>query len=228
MADNNKSISDDSIHRGDEVEDVVSPELPHFSSRREKTLSDLSGFSLENVRSRQKQLSDFTGMALPVVQQRLGRGDRRTVSDLVAMLNLPNEKQPRSRQASSSDTVQKMRDTAGTADLRMAEEILATGTWSERQSEGVSEDEHMAKINKKPEGFDLPPDFVFSHGLSSEEAEERLTKYGRNELPENVEPKWLLFLKQFWAPMPIMIWIAIIIESGVSLISKSHDGIDFI
>jgi H+-transporting ATPase len=30
-----------------------------------------------------------------------------------------------------------------------------------------------------------------------------------------VDPKWLIFLRQFWAPMPIMIWIAIIIEAAI-------------
>jgi magnesium-transporting ATPase (P-type) len=38
------------------------------------------------------------------------------------------------------------------------------------------------------------------------EAEKRLKEFGRNELPEKVTPSWLVFLKQMWAPMPIMIW----------------------
>ncbi|EEC48516.1 P3A, P type ATPase, partial [Phaeodactylum tricornutum CCAP 1055/1] len=52
-------------------------------------------------------------------------------------------------------------------------------------------------------------------GLTAEEAAKRLELYGRNELPEHVDPKWLIFLRQFWAPMPIMIWIAVIIEAGI-------------
>jgi len=43
-------------------------------------------------------------------------------------------------------------------------------------------------------------------GLSSEEAAKRLEQYGRNELPEKKDPLWLVFLRLFWAPMPIMIW----------------------
>lgn len=54
----------------------------------------------------------------------------------------------------------------------------------------------------------LPP----SHGLTSAEAEERLLKYGRNELPEKHTPGWVIFLKCLWGPMPIAIWIACIIE----------------
>jgi magnesium-transporting ATPase (P-type) len=38
------------------------------------------------------------------------------------------------------------------------------------------------------------------------EAEKRLKEFGRNELPEKTTPSWLVFLKQMWAPMPIMIW----------------------
>jgi H+-transporting ATPase len=36
--------------------------------------------------------------------------------------------------------------------------------------------------------------------------------YGRNELPEKERIWWRELAKQFWGPMPIMIWIAIIIE----------------
>lgn len=62
------------------------------------------------------------------------------------------------------------------------------------------------------EGFS--PDFQFSHhGLSTIEAEDLLIKFGRNELPQKHTPKWLIFLSMFWEPMPIMIWIAIIIEA---------------
>lgn len=57
--------------------------------------------------------------------------------------------------------------------------------------------------------------FVYSYGISSAEAEKRLKQYGRNELPEKVIPKWYIFCSQLWQPMPIMIWIAIIIEAGI-------------
>jgi H+-transporting ATPase len=49
-------------------------------------------------------------------------------------------------------------------------------------------------------------------GLTSEEAAIRLEKYGRNMLPEKKTPGWVIFLKCLWGPMPVALWIAIIIE----------------
>jgi H+-transporting ATPase len=49
-------------------------------------------------------------------------------------------------------------------------------------------------------------------GLSSAEAAARLAQYGRNELPEKSTPGWIIFLKCLWGPMPIALWIAVIIE----------------
>lgn len=180
-----------------ETEDDVIDDLPAFP--REKTLSELSGMGLQSVRNRQKMISDVTGMKLDTVRQLMNRGDRRTLSDLVAMMNLPEEvARQRTRQPSSTDIVRRMGDTAGTADLRMAEQIQATGTYQERLAQGITKEEYEEKINEKP-GV-VPDGFVFSKdGLTSEEAAERLARYGRNELPEHVEPKWLIFLKQFWA-----------------------------
>lgn len=40
-------------------------------------------------------------------------------------------------------------------------------------------------------------------------------KYGPNMLPEKVIPKWYIFVSQLWQPMPIMIWIAIVIEIAI-------------
>jgi len=59
------------------------------------------------------------------------------------------------------------------------------------------------------------PDFIISEGLTTAEAEARLLEYGPNELPEKIVPKWYLFASQLWQPMPIMIWIAAIIELGI-------------
>ena len=49
-------------------------------------------------------------------------------------------------------------------------------------------------------------------GLSTREAEKRLKTYGYNELAEKERNPLLEFLSNFWGPMPIMIWIAVIIE----------------
>nr|AAP30857.1 P-type H+-ATPase [Trypanosoma brucei] len=68
-------------------------------------------------------------------------------------------------------------------------------------------------ISEHREGDDgsvplVPP----SKGLTSAEAEELLLKYGRNELPEKKTPSWLIFLRNLWGPMPIVLWIVIIIQ----------------
>jgi len=52
--------------------------------------------------------------------------------------------------------------------------------------------------------------FIYSiNGHSSDEAAQLLIKYGRNELPE------IVIVSQLWQPMPIMIWIAAIIEATI-------------
>ncbi|KAH9601703.1 Cation-transporting P-type ATPase [Trypanosoma melophagium] len=51
-----------------------------------------------------------------------------------------------------------------------------------------------------------------SKGLTSEKAEALLQQYGRNELPHKKTPGWLIFLRCLWGPMPIAIWIAVVIE----------------
>ncbi|CEP02089.1 unnamed protein product (mitochondrion) [Plasmodiophora brassicae] len=59
------------------------------------------------------------------------------------------------------------------------------------------------------------PPIPFSSGLTSAQAAEYLRRYGRNELVEKVKPMWKLFLEQFTAPMPIGIWIAIVVEASL-------------
>lgn len=56
-------------------------------------------------------------------------------------------------------------------------------------------------------------EFIPSYGLSTREAQTLLDLHGKNELPEKKVPKWYIFLSLFWEPMPIMIWIAIVIEA---------------
>jgi H+-transporting ATPase len=57
--------------------------------------------------------------------------------------------------------------------------------------------------------------FEFSHGLTTMAAVEKLKIHGKNELPEKIVPKWYIFVSQLWQPMPIMIWIAAIVEAGI-------------
>eukprot|EP00300_Choanocystis_sp_HF-7_P015147 c18950_g1_i3.p1 GENE.c18950_g1_i3~~c18950_g1_i3.p1 ORF type:complete len:930 (+),score=233.88 c18950_g1_i3:778-3567(+) len=62
---------------------------------------------------------------------------------------------------------------------------------------------------------EVQPDFVVSKGLPTREAEELLRQWGRNELVDKSEPKWLMFLKQFYQPMPCMIWLAAGVEAAI-------------
>jgi len=70
-------------------------------------------------------------------------------------------------------------------------------------------------VNDGEEGVDVATDFVPSKGLTSIEAEKKLKEWGRNELADKKTPKWLIFLQQLYAPMPIMIWIAAITEAAI-------------
>lgn len=143
---------------------------------------------------------------------------KKTKSDLVLMMALPadHEEKTRERQVSNNDLITKFgyAPTLGYDDLKFAETLQETGTRRERQKSGLNEKEFLAKVEEATEKLDDGFELNFK-GLSSEEAKARLAQYGRNELPEKVDPKWLIFLRQFWAPMPIMIWIAIIIEIGI-------------
>ena len=49
-------------------------------------------------------------------------------------------------------------------------------------------------------------------GLTSEEARKLIIIYGYNELASKEPTPILDFLKNFWGPMPIMIWIACAVE----------------
>ena len=43
---------------------------------------------------------------------------------------------------------------------------------------------------------DFDPNFEYSHGLTSHEADALLKQYGLNVLPEKVTPKWKILLNQ--------------------------------
>lgn len=50
-------------------------------------------------------------------------------------------------------------------------------------------------------------------GLTEAEAEQRLLKFGKNELPQKEDNKLLKLALEFVQPMPLMIWAAIFIEA---------------
>ncbi|CAE7942687.1 unnamed protein product, partial [Symbiodinium sp. KB8] len=55
-------------------------------------------------------------------------------------------------------------------------------------------------------------DADLEHGLDEKAIETLRDQYGPNELEDDEQNILLKFLSYFWGPMPIMIWVAIIIE----------------
>ena len=85
---------------------------------------------------------------------------------------------------------------------------------AEMEGEGEGEGEVDEHGHKKVPVVD---DFVYIHeGLADAETKALLEKYGKNDIPVKIIPKWRLFLDQFRAPMPIMIWLAIIIQAVIT------------
>lgn len=185
--------------------DVLNPVFPIISN-------------YEDATKNQKVTSDITSLAMVGAEYGLQRRPRRyrSVSDAALMIlqHPPGQLRasdylPRRREISSVDQLVKYGYLPGLDDLSFAEQVQEYGTRRERIASGIS-DIMLEQNLKKEEVFELN-----GKGLTSEEAAKRLKKYGPNELPEKVDPKWLVFLRQFWAPMPIMIWIAIIIELAI-------------
>jgi H+-transporting ATPase len=83
------------------------------------------------------------------------------------------------------------------------------------KSTTIIKDEENQGLLDGQEDKDNQTPFIYSTGLTSAQAEELLHKYGPNVLPEKKVPKWYIFVSQLWQPMPIMIWIAAIIEAAI-------------
>ena len=185
---------------------------------QDEMVGDLEGGFAPTRSRRVKAVSDVTAMVVEAKRGKRG-ANRRTVSDMVLFMSLPEEehrtKKERTRQKSSTDVMTKFGYAPALKydDLRLAEQVQARGTVKERRELGITDEAFEKEVEEDEEEI---PEFPLNHnGLTSDEAALLLDKHGRNELPEQVDPKWLIFLRQFWAPMPIMIWIAIIIEIGI-------------
>jgi len=169
----------------EEARDVV-PSLHGFP--RMKSPSDVTGMGREAPGRRKKVVSD--------------------ISELVGQKYVPDNKVRRRRTKSSTDLITKFGQapTLRFDDLKMAEYVAGYGDKTERVSTGSISEADFEELMAEKEEFE---EFEFNEkGLTTEKAEELLEKYGRNELPEHVTPKWILFLQQFAAPMPIMIWVS--------------------
>jgi len=81
----------------------------------------------------------------------------------------------------------------------------------------------MASIKKQTDDY-LKQDTVatlsemkssLEHGLSSEQAKQRLEQFGPNEIREEGEPLWHRVFRRFWGPIPWMIEVAAILSAMV-------------
>jgi H+-transporting ATPase len=118
------------------------------------------------------------------------------------------------REIDSTDVITKFNEDAVLHfdDLKLANHVATHGTGVDADTQFNAQLEREQKTNAE---------FIFnSQGLTTSEAEMRLQQYGRNEIPDHTDPSWLVFVRQFWAPMPIMIWIAIL---GEALIQNFAD-----
>lgn len=121
------------------------------------------------------------------------------------------------RKRSTTDTIRKASEPRilSQGDLRMVEHLM------KKARAGFEEEKACDKcIITSEDDIDRDPlymddKFEYSHGLTSHESEARLAIYGPNCLPEKIIPKWYIFVSQLWEPMPIMIWLAAIIEAGI-------------
>jgi H+-transporting ATPase len=207
-----ESAEADTLKEDDDLVPLSSVPPPHRSFRhRVKAFSDMTGMDIERAAAKTTGsiMGDLSGAATTQ------SADRRAVSDMAIMLNLKPDvlvATERRRQRQTSDIVT-MCGMAVMAqdDLKLAEQVATYGTVTERQAE-----KEAAVIEEEAEGPPEAGDFEFNHaGLTEVEAAARLLQYGPNELPEKVDPKWLIFLRLMYAPMPIMIWIAIVAELAI-------------
>lgn len=60
--------------------------------------------------------------------------------------------------------------------------------------------------------------------ISCVEAERLLAEWGTNELQEKKQSKLVIYLKLLVAPMPIMIWLAIFVEIGITIANQVTEG----
>jgi H+-transporting ATPase len=68
-------------------------------------------------------------------------------------------------------------------------------------------------INQDDIEQNIGEEIYYSSGISSAEASLLLKIHGKNELPEKIIPKWYILLMLLVEPMPVMIWLAIVIEA---------------
>lgn len=93
----------------------------------------------------------------------------------------------------------------------MKEPLLAGGAAESKSGGGETGKSRMEAELERERSFIAKTDPV--QGLSQQEHAARLAQYGPNKLPEQEVNMFLKFLSYFWGPMPIMIWLAVLVEA---------------
>ncbi len=83
---------------------------------------------------------------------------------------------------------------------------------SHKEAPGYPHEEYKGHAHAKTEELLERLSTDIEKGLSSEEAERRLKKYGLNEIPEKKVHPLIKFLSYFWGPIPWMIEIALVLS----------------
>ena len=97
-------------------------------------------------------------------------------------------------------------------DLRLAHQVAERGPIESRRTPSYHETRVLLRQEKDEEGkFKLND----GSGISNESAALLLDKYGPNELPEKYKSLFLTTAEILLAPMPLMIWAAIIILAAI-------------
>ena len=98
-------------------------------------------------------------------------------------------------------------------DLQLAHRVASATKIEGRRSPSYIEQRRRELVEVDTEIFEYK--LNDGNGMSSERAAELLKVYGLNELPEKNKSWLILILKILVAPMPLMIWAAIIILAAI-------------
>jgi len=124
---------------------------------------------------------------------------------------IPMSRQSSATRLSRSSSYVEKNTVMDNHDLDLAVQVRLERSESKRSMRAVTPVSHNFEEMGEDEKSERVA-FDKSTGLTTAQATELLHKWGRNELPEKVIPKWYIFCSQLWQPMPMMIWVAALIE----------------